>query len=307
MLSGINAFNDGFLANLNQTQARITEDQKQISSGVRVSQASDDPSSVSSILDYQAEISRVTQVKTNMNAATTNANAADSALQSASTLLDQLVSIGAQGSSSTTSATTQASLANQVQQIAQQFVAIANTSSQGRFVFGGDAGGTPPYTFDWTSPKGVVQNSTAGSTGVLRDAGGNQIVAGMTAQQIFDAQSPGGASAQGNVFQAVYDLGTALAVPNNQAAIATATQEVKDALTQIGQATTAYGNTQNWIQTATADAADRLVGLQQGLSAVRDTDVATVAIQLTTDNTALQAALSAHASLSTKSLFSFLG
>jgi flagellar hook-associated protein 3 FlgL len=307
MLSGINAFNGSFLADLNQTEARITQDQKQISSGVRVSQASDDPAAVSSIVNYQQEISRVTQVQKNMNTASSTASAADSALQSASSLLDQLVSIGAQGSSATTSAATQASLASRVQEIAQQFVSLANTSSDGKYIFGGDSATTQPYTFDWTQPKGVVQNSTAGSTGVLTDAGGNQIVAGMTAQQIFDAQNPDGTSATGNVFQAVYDLGTALALPNNQAAIVTATQEIKDAVTHIGQVTTTYGNTENWIQSATADASDRLVGLQQGLSAVRDTDVAAVAVQLTTDNAALQASMSAHATLSNKSLFSFLG
>ena len=56
MLSGINAFNASFLDNVNQTQARIAKDQQQISSGIRVTQASDDPAAVSSILDYQEEI-----------------------------------------------------------------------------------------------------------------------------------------------------------------------------------------------------------------------------------------------------------
>ena len=307
MLSGISAFDGSFLASLNQTESRITQDQQQISSGIRVSQASDDPTAVSSILDYQEEIGRVTQVQTNMNAASTTATAADAALQSASTLLDKLVSIGSEGASSTTSASAQASLANQVQQIAQQLVGIANTTSQGQYVFGSDGATTQPYTFDWTSPKGVVQNSTTSSTSVLRDASGNQIVAGMTAQQVFDVQNPDGTSATGNVFQAVYDLGTALALPNNQTAIASATQEIQDAVTQIGQATSTNGDTQDWIQNAQSDAANRLVTLQQGLSTVRDTDIAAASVQLTTDNTAMQAAMSAHASISTKSLFSYLG
>ncbi len=307
MLSGINAFNGSFLANLNGIESRVTQDQKQLSSGIRVSQASDDPSAVSSILNYQEEISRVTQVQKNMNTASTVATAADAALQSASSLLDRLVSIGSQGANTSTSAATQTALANQVQTIAQQFVTLANTTVGGRYVFGGDSPAAQPYTFTGTAPKGVTQNSTAASTAVLRDASGGQIVAGMTAQQIFDAQTPTGTPAPGNVFQAIYDLGAALALPNNQTAIAAATQEIKSAVTQIGQATASYGNTQNWIQGAQSDAADKLVTLHQGLSGVRDTDVAAVATQLTTDNVALQAALSAHASISTKSLFSFLG
>ncbi len=418
MLSGISAYNGSFLADLNQTEARIAQDQQQISSGVRISQASDDPSAVSSLLDYKEEITRVTQVQTNMAAAATNASASDAALQSASKLLDQLVSIGSQGANTTVSASTRASLASQVQQIAQQMVGLANTTSQGQYLFGSDGATTQPYTFDWTSSKGVVQNSTASNTNILRDASGNQIKPAMTAQQIFDVQNPDGTAATGNVFQAVYDLGTALAQPNSvsfgtgntvnlnsaanllagnatqtytfqldvngsaqtvsatvtgtvsgisgatalsqlnstlsaygitagtdsngalqfngatpftvsdggpssgngvsnefgganiastQTAVANATQEIQNAVTQIGQVTTTYGNTENWIQNAQTDASSRLVTLQTGLSAVQDTDVAAVATQLTTDNTALQASMSAHATLSNKSLFSYLG
>jgi flagellar hook-associated protein 3 FlgL len=418
MLSGISAYNGSFLADLNQTEARIAQDQQQISSGVRVSQASDDPSAVSSILDYKEEITRVTQVQTNMSTAATTASAADTALQSAATLLDQLVSIGSEGASSTTSAATQANLATQVQQIAQQMAALANTTSQGQYVFGSDGAATQPYTFDSTSPKGVVQNSTTSNTSVLRDASGDEITPSMTAQQIFDVQNSDGTSAAGNVFQAIHDLGTALAQPNSvsfgagntvnlnsatnllagsatqtytfqldangsaqtvsatvtgtasgisgatalsqlnstlsaygitagtsgngtlqfsgaapftvsdggpssgngvsneagganiastKTGIASATQEIQNAVTQIGQATTIYGNTQDWIQNAQTDASNRLVTLQTGLSSVQDTDVAALATQLTTDNTALEASMSAHATLSNKSLFSYLG
>lgn len=306
MLSGISAFDSSFLANLNQTETRITADDQEMSSGLRVSQASDDPSAVSSILDYQEEISRVTQVQSNLTGAASMAQAADAALQSTSTLLDQLVSIGTQGASSTTNASSQATLATQVQQIAQQLVGVANTTYNGQYLFGGDAPSTQPYTFDWTSPKGVAQNSTAGSTSVLRDASGNSIVPNMTAQQIFDVQNPNGTSAAGNVFQAVYDLGTALQA-NNQAGITAATQEIQAAVTQVGQATATYGNTENWIQNAQSDASERLTNLQSGLSSVQDADAATVATQLTTDQTAEEAALQAHASISTKSLFSYLG
>ena len=222
-----------------------------------------------------------------------------------------MVALGAQGSNTSVTTSTQAGLANQVQLIAQRLVGLANTSSQGVYVFGGDSSTTQPYTFTGTGPKGVVQNSTAGGTGMLTDAGGSHAVAGMTAQQIFDVQtSPPttpATSGTGNVFQAVYDLGAALALPNNQTAIAAATQEVKNAVTQVGQATTNNGNLENWIKSAQSDAAGRLVTLQQGLSSVRDTDIATVAVQLTTDNTALQASMAAHATLSNKSLFSYLG
>jgi flagellar hook-associated protein 3 FlgL len=419
MLSGISAYNGSFLADLNQTESRISQDEQQISSGIRVSQASDDPSAVSSILDYQEEIDRVTQVQTNLDSAAGTASAADLALQTASKLLDQLASIGGEGASTLASPTRQAALVSQVQQIAQQMVGLANTTSQGQYVFGSDGATTEPYTYTGTAPKGVTQNSATGNTSMLRDASGNQITPAQTAQKIFDVQSALGTSATGNVFQAIYDLGTALAQPDSvsfgagntvnlnsatllagpgptfptqtytfqigtqsipaavtgsvngisgtaalgqlnstlsaygitasassngtlqfsgasaftvsdsgpvpstasgisneasgtniastQTNIANATQEIQNAVAQIGTATTTNGNIEDWIQGAQSDASDRLVTLKTGLSSLQDADVAADATQLTTDNTALEASMSAHASLSNKSLFSYMG
>src|SRR5690242_20310842 len=164
MISGIDAFNNVFLAGLNATENRITKVNQQITSGSRVNEASDDPSAIASILDYQEQIHLITQVQTNLNSAATDASAADQGLQSASSILDQAVSIATQGASSTSDANTRAGLGAQVKALEQQLVAIANTSVNGRYIFGGDDPSTQPYTFDWSQPTGVVQSNTAGST-----------------------------------------------------------------------------------------------------------------------------------------------
>lgn len=306
MLSGISGTNGSFLADLNRIEERIRGTSQQLSSGIRVRQASDDPSAIASILNYQNQIDQVTQVQTNLNLAKNDAGTADGALQSASSILSQLGSLAAQGASSTTSAASRAVYGQQVQELEQQLVSIANTTVQGRYIFGGDNPATQPYTFNWSSPNGVVQNNTASNTNVITDASGNSIVPGMTAQQIFDAQNPPGTPAPNNVFQAVYALGQAL-LSNNQAGIQTAIDGIKAAQSQVEQSNAYYGNTETWIQQANTDAGQRLATLQATLSGLRDTDIASAATQLTTEQTALQAALSAHASLGNKSLFSYLG
>jgi flagellar hook-associated protein 3 FlgL len=306
MLSGIDSSNGSFLADLNQIENRISRTNQQITSGVRVHEASDDPSAIASILESQNQIDQVTQVQTNLNLAKNDASTADGALQSASQLLDQLISIATEGATSTQTASGRTTLGQQVQQIEQQLVGIANTTVGGRYIFGGDDPTTQPYTFNWASGEGVVQNNTASNTATIVDAAGNSIVPGMTAQQIFDLQNTNGTPATGNVFQAVYSLGQAL-LANDQTGVANAVAGIQAAATQVEQATAYYGNTENWIQQASEDAANRLTNLQQQLSSVRDTDIAAAATQLSTDQTALEAALSAHASLNNKSLFSYLG
>lgn len=306
MIAGLDAYNGSFLASLSDLETRISQVNQQISSGHRVNQASDDPSAIAPILEYQAQISSINQVQTNLNSAQTEAQTADGALQTASTVLDQLVSIGSSGASSTASASLRASLGVQVQGLEQQLVSIANSSVNGRYIFGGDSPGTAPYAYDWTSPEGVVQNSNPTNTTALTDASGNQIVPRLTAQQIFDPRNPDGTPATGNIFNAVYSLGQAL-LSNNQTAIQSALDNLKAGVSRLGQATTSYGNILTWMQQASQGATTQLNNITQALSGVRDSDVASDAMQLTLDQTALEAALSAHGSLNTKSLFSYLG
>ena len=146
MLAGLSAFNSSFLADLNVTENRISQLNKQITSTVRVNQASDDPGAIASILATQSDIDSATQAKTNLQQASTVAASADGALASAANLLDQLRSLAAQGANTTVSATTRTSLSEQVKAIADQLVAIANTQVEGRYIFGGDDTSTQPYT-----------------------------------------------------------------------------------------------------------------------------------------------------------------
>lgn len=309
MLAGLDGFNNGFLADLSNIENRMSAENKQITSGIRVNQASDDPTAIASILDFQRAIDQISQVQNNLNTASTEASAADGALQSASTLLDQLVSIAAQGASSTVSATSRTVLGQQVQQIAGQMVSIADTTVQGRYIFGGDDVTTPPYSFDWTQPDGVVQSASAAnlvSTATLRNATGGTINPHMTAQAIFDLRDGSGNPTTGNVFQAIYALGQALQT-NNQAGVQAAIPMLQAAVAQVGQATTFYGHVETWIQNAQQDGTQIANNAQQALGTVKDADIAASASQLTLDQTALNAALAAHGSFNTRSLFSYLG
>jgi flagellar hook-associated protein 3 FlgL len=307
MMAGIQAYNGTFLADLSNLEARIANVNNQISSGFRVNQASDDPAAVAPIISYQGEIDSITQVQTNLSNQQVEAQSADGALQNAATLLDQLVSLGSTGASSTTTAASRTTLGQQVQDILQQLVTIANTSVNGRYVFGGDASNVQPYTYNWGTTGGVTANvTTPSNTATISDSNSNQIVPRLTAQQIFDVQTSTGTPASGNIFQAAFDLGQAL-LTNNQSGATSAIDEVKAGVNQLNQASTSYGNIETWIQQASSSATSKLNDVTTALSAIRDSDVATDATQLTMDQTALQASLQAHGNISNKSLFDYLG
>ena len=307
MLSGLDAYTSTFLSSLNVTEQRISQADQQLSTGYRVNQPSDDPGAIDAILEYQGQIDQVTQIQNNLSQATTIANLADSALNSTSDMLNQLTSIAAQGSSSTSNANSNAVLAQQVQGIEEQLVGAANTTFGGTYVFGGDDATTAPYTFNWSVPGGVVQNDTSASTVTVTNSEGDSIlVPGQTAQQIFGAQNADGSAAASNIFQNVWALGQALQ-NNDQSGIQAAATAIQASIVQLGQATTISGNTIDWLQQSTENAGSKLTTLQTQLSNLRDADAAEAATNLQSATTAEQAAIAAQGSLQIKSLFSYLG
>jgi flagellin-like hook-associated protein FlgL len=64
---------------------------------------------------------------------------------------------------------------------------------------------------------------------------------------------------------------------------------------------------EDWIQSAQNTASLALTNVQTEVSSLRETDVVSAATQLTTENTALQAAIAAHGSLNVKTLFDYMG
>src|SRR5581483_10135087 len=97
MIQGFDAIRDTFLANLAGLQKRMQTTQAQLSSGLRVSTASDDPSAVGDILQLAFSIQGVKQTQANLSSVKGEVDTAESALQSAEVLLDQANTLGLQG------------------------------------------------------------------------------------------------------------------------------------------------------------------------------------------------------------------
>ena len=211
MISGLSPSNQQFLASLNILQNNLSQADEELSSGLSVNQASDAPQSIQDIFETRAELGQANQATQSLANIQGQVQTAGGALQSAIQLLNQAVSFGTEGASTSTSLTTQQSLAAQVQSLQAQLVALSNTEVGGVYVFSGDDSGAPAYKVDTSSPTGVnqlisPQQSTlqiAGPTGVTFQIS-------MTAQDLFDQQDAGGNPTANNAFAALNGLVLAL-------------------------------------------------------------------------------------------------
>jgi flagellar hook-associated protein 3 FlgL len=219
--------------------------------------------------------------------------------------MDQAVSLAAQGANSATDAQGRQTIAQQIAAIQQQMVDISQTQVQGRYIFSGDQDGSPTYQLDLNArsgaaaSSGVDQLSNAATTRRIQGPAGSTFGASETASQIFDAP---GASA----FAALNGLRTAL-LSNNQTAIQNSISALQAANTQLNTSDAFYGNLENQIENASTFSGNYDAQLQTEVSNLQDADIAHEAMEITQENTQLQAAFEAQGKMPTQTLFNFLG
>jgi flagellar hook-associated protein 3 FlgL len=309
MTPSINPHAEIFLSDLQQIQRRMSTAGQQLSSGLRVSVASDAPDQISSILQLRAQIAGVQQTQENLSNVTPQVDAGENSIQQAIQVLDTATSLATQAASGTTSASQMKNEIPQVRGILQQLVSLSQTSVSGQFVFSGNQSGQPQYSLA-ADGNSVQQMFQAGAPAQIADPNGVMITIGLTAQQLFDDQADGSAGtnnpAPDNVFAAVSGLLTALQ-NNDTSGAQTALANLQTASAHLNNESSIYGAAQNNLTAAGNSASQTLVQLQQQLSNEQDADAAQAAMDLTQANTDQQAAMAAQAMLKPQSLFTYLG
>ncbi|MGO9093630.1 MAG: flagellin [Bryobacteraceae bacterium] len=316
MITTLDASDLRFLASVNQIQYNAEQAQQQISSGLRLQSPSDDPADVSASILASAELNQTEQVQTNLGRATSEANTAEQALENATSVLQDVNTLGTQGLSGTQAPAQLSTLSASVQADLQQLVAASNSTVEGRYVFSGDDYMVAPYSLDPTQANGVSAYAGSAATSQIMDANGATFPISESGDEIFDNASPGA-----SVFAAVNALQAALAnVPTaaqgdpaynaqytaQQTAIQAAMAQVGTAQTQLSGVLSFYGTVQDRLQTATTTANQLQVTQQTDESNVQDADATQAALNLSMANTHLEAAMSARAERSNKSLFDYM-
>jgi flagellar hook-associated protein 3 FlgL len=302
MISSLNPSAQQFLNNLNAIDQQLQQAQTELSTGLRVNQASDAPDELSAILEARAGLSATQQINTDLQATTTEVNTGEQSLESAVTLFDQVQTLGAEGDTGTATAASQADMGQQVNSILQQMVGLADTQVAGRYIFSGDSDQQQPYTIDTTQTPPVVSSYLgSATTRMAQHPDGSTFPVALTAQTIFDSSDP-----TTNVFSSIENLANALN-SGDSSAIQTAVSGLSTVGDYLNQQLAFYGTTQDTVQEATTYGQTLQTQLQTQLSNLEDADSAGAIEQLTQAQTQDQAALQSEALLPRTSLFNFLG
>jgi len=153
-----------FLSNLDTLESNIAQTQNQISTGLSYTLPSQNPAAAGAVDNFQQVLAQSQQYTSNANSAQTALNTEDTALSQVQSNLQSLRSLALEANSGTVSAQNLSAIATQAKQIQQSLLALANTQDgNGNYIFAGFAAQTQPF------------NQTAAGAGYAGDQGQRQI------------------------------------------------------------------------------------------------------------------------------------
>lgn len=281
------------LQGIQNAASRLAKAQQQLSSGQRILTPSDDPNGTVSALQLRGALGRSAQYQTGANDALAWLSTADSAysqivttMQQARTLVVQALNTGAND------ATSNGAIADQIDGLRSSLISLANTSYNGRPVFGGTTAGGVAY---------VADGSYAGDSGsVTRDVGpGTTVTVSAHGPDVFG-------SAGSDVFSALQQIATTIRTQPGSATLSGALGQLDTAIARVSTAQASEGATYQQVQLAQTTGTTRATALKTQLSGIEDADMADLAIRVTTANTTYQAALQTTARVGQLSLLDFL-
>lgn len=283
------------LLSVQQSQKNIATATQELGSGRSVNQLSDNPAAVAALVGNHNLVGQDDQFFQNITSLQTRLQLGDSTLSSVVTALTRAISLGTEGANGTLNGPDRQAIAVEVQGLTSQLLSLANTSSQGTYLFAGTAVTTQPFTLD-TTTNTVTYNGNANSTSVQL-SNGNPITANVPGSQLF-------LNAAGSAFGALQSLYASLISGTN---IGPAVLQVQSALSAVSIQRVFYGNALNQVSLADSFLTQDKLSLSSQENALVGVDPAKAASDLVQAQLANQSTLAATGRiLNLPNLLSFL-
>jgi flagellin len=193
--------------NLDKNQATLANTVKQLSSGLRINSAADDPSGLAIATNLQTQVDAFQQASQNVQDANNAASVAEGALQTETDILQRIRSLAVEAASDINSTSDKNNLQAEISQLLLEVNRISqNSNFNGQPLLDGSHAGFQPYvnaTYNVTS-NAVLASQVGSGTGTL--------VAGVTTTNMFDTTVAGAAQDGTIELQVVNTSSTSVAV-----------------------------------------------------------------------------------------------
>lgn len=295
------------LTDLQRTKDQLSVLQQQLASGNRLIRLGDDPTASALVLDFQGSIDRNKAYVKQMDSATSFLQTTETSLQSLDTTITRLLELGQQGLSDITSAAGRTALSHEVDGLRTGLLSIANTQSQGKYIFAGTRTTAVPFSGPAAGPIAYagddqsINLDVAMSTSVSTNLSGNTVFFGGPVNPATNA----GLDPNADLFQQVTNLRDGLST-NNRALIQSAYDNLKVIQGRVNDQMTDLGGRQATLDQLKDSVQSYNLSLQTIQGSYQDLDYPTAITEYTMAQTAQQASLSVLGKSNALNLFNYL-
>ena len=175
--------------NLDKNQNALKNTVTQLSSGLRINSAADDPSGLAIATNLQTQVDAFNTASQNVQNANNAAQVADGALATETDILQRIRNLAVEASSSINSASDTQNLQAEVSQLLLEVNRISQSVSfNGQPLLDGSHAGFQPYV---DANYNITNNAVLASQGVGLAAGAGNLVASVSATANFDTTNNG--------------------------------------------------------------------------------------------------------------------
>ena len=283
------------LANSGAATQKLTNE---LSSGLRVNTLSDDPVAASTNVLLSSSLSQIDAFVASSGTDQSLLQVSDSALGEVVSAVTSAISLAVGAGNGTLNASDLASIGQQVGQIRDHVVSLANTTYLGNYVFSGSAGSTKPFSLDTSIDPATVTYNGDQVTRSTVTPDGQSVPLNVAGSSVFTAS---GGDLLGTLNQLVSDLksGSTAGVTADTAALSSALGVVSVQRSSIDSSLSRLNTTTGYASTQQA-----LFEAQQ--SSLLSANTAQVATGLQSAEVQNQALLGVASSYNKTNLFDYL-
>ena len=293
-------FNERISNEILNRQSEMAETQLQLSTGRQILRPSDDPISSKQALDVQKFLDTTNQYQKNIDIVRGRLELEETVLAESMDVLQRLNELALQANTDTYTATDKGLIAEEVDQLLGELVAIANTrDSNDEYLFSGFQRETKPIV---DAGGGVYQYQGDQGQRLIHIAADRKVADAETGFEAFmDIPASGGGT--NNLFSMVYDLAANMRA---DADLAADIDNIRNALDNVTQVRTKAGARLASTEQQEGVNEDFILHFEMELSSLQDLDYAEAITRFNRQTTALQAAQQSYVQIQGLSLFDYI-
>lgn len=299
MQIGTKQFYQSQITSMADLQTKIGRIQEEVSSGKKLLAPSDDPGAYTVANRLDQSISAMNQYGRNIGMAKSRLAQEDAVLSSVSSIVTRLNELGIQGANGTNDSIARGAIAEEMDQLSQQLVALGNSvDANGDYLFAGYKSGKPPFV------------STVDGVSYHGDTGRKEVE---IAQGVSTPTSSNGlelfmnVSRQGSESTSIFDIvKTAVSSLREGQLSSDVLPALKEATSHLSTYQAICGARLQKVETAETTRQSQMLNTKSTLSIIQDADLTELASDLQQKSLTLQAAQSVFAKISQLTLFNFM-